>query len=161
MTSPSETDRSFMLQALELAEQAAARDEVPVGAVIVVDGQVVATGHNEREQTNDPTAHAEIVALRAASRVLGSWRMPHATLYVTLEPCPMCAGAILNSRLRRVVYGAMDPKAGSMGSLYNLGSDPRLNHEVELTWGIEDERCSELLSNYFRRLRNGSNGVSE
>jgi tRNA(adenine34) deaminase len=142
MNSPIETDRSFMLQALELAEQAAARDEVPVGAVIVVDGQVVATGHNEREQTNDPTAHAEIVALRAASRVLESWRM-------------------LNSRLRRVVYGAMDPKAGAMGSLYNLGSDPRLNHEVELTWGVEDERCSELLSNYFRRLRNGSNGVSE
>jgi tRNA(adenine34) deaminase len=140
-----------------LAEAAAAGEagEVPVGAVVVVDGVVVASAANRRERDADPTAHAEVLALRAAAAAAGSWRLPTATLVVTLEPCTMCAGALVNARVARVVYGATDPKAGAVGSLYNLCVDPRLNHEVEVTWGVRAGECSSLLSRWFAARRGG------
>jgi len=124
-----------------------------VGAVVVRAGEVIGRGANARESTKDPTAHAELVALRQASRVLGSWRLDDATLYVTLEPCPMCAGALVMARLRRLVFGASDPKAGSCGSLYNLCSDPRLNHEVDVVRGLRAQEASDLMSDWFSSRR--------
>jgi tRNA(adenine34) deaminase len=153
VSSTDPADNRFMEQAIDIAISAAAAGEVPVGALVVIDGSVAGSGRNDREGTNDPTAHAEIVALRAAAMAAGSWRLPKSTVYVTLEPCLMCAGAILNARVARVVYGAMDPKGGAMGSLYNLAVDPRLNHELELTRGVAAERCGALLSDYFHGLR--------
>ena len=147
------SDDRFMRLALELAAGAGAVGEVPVGAVVVRAGEVIGRGANARESTKDPTAHAELVALRQASRVLGSWRLDDATLYVTLEPCPMCAGALVMARLRRLVFGASDPKAGSCGSLYNLCSDPRLNHEVDVVRGLRAQEASDLMSDWFSSRR--------
>jgi tRNA(adenine34) deaminase len=139
--------------ALAEAEKAGVRGEVPVGAVVVGDGRVIAAAGNQREADDDPTAHAEILALRQAASELGSWRLSEATLYVTLEPCPMCAGALVAARVRRLVFGAADPKAGSCGSLYNLCVDPRLNHEIEVTGGVGGAEAAELLSTWFARRR--------
>ncbi len=144
-----------MAMEIALTEAAAAptHDDVPVGAVVVVDDQVVAARHNERELRHDPTAHAEILALSDAARALGSWRLEQATLVVTLEPCPMCAGAAVSARLGRLVFGAADPKAGACGSRYHLCADPRLNHEVPVTGGVAAERASTLLEDFFRERR--------
>ncbi len=140
---------------LALAEARAAlgHGDVPVGALVVVDGAVVASRHNERELTGDPTAHAEVLALRDAARALGTWRLGGATLVVTLEPCPMCAGAAVNARVARMVFGARDMKAGACGSLYHLGSDPRLNHEFATTVDVRAEECASLLSEFFAGRR--------
>src|SRR6266550_503881 len=147
------TDDEAMAAALAEAERAPAHGDVPVGAVVVVDGRVVASRHNERERIGDPTAHAELLALRDAAQAGGDWRLADATLVVTLEPCPMCAGAAVAARLRRLVFGAPDPKAGACGSLYNLCADPRLNHEVEVTAGVHRERVTDLLSTFFASER--------
>jgi len=146
-------DEIFMRTALAAAEQASESGEVPVGAVVVVRGEIVAVAHNKRETDNDPTAHAEIVALRAAASRLASWRLVDADVYVTMEPCPMCAGAIVNARVRRVVYGCDDPKAGSVRTLYQLLDDARLNHRVEVVPGVLATESSALLKSFFSRLR--------
>lgn len=146
-------DDALMAIALEEAEGALEHEDVPVGAVVAVDGEVVARRHNEREKTGDPTAHAEILALRDAATQVGSWRLDGATLAVTLEPCPMCAGAVLSSRVSRVVFGATDPKAGACGSLYNLLSDPRLNHEAVVVPGVRAEASGLLLTRFFAARR--------
>ncbi len=148
-------DQTAMLVALEQARAAAEHDDVPVGAVVVCGGSIVAARHNERELRHDPTAHAELLALRDASQALGSWRLDDATLVVTLEPCTMCAGAAVAARLGRLVFGANDPKAGACGSLYNLCSDPRLNHEVVLSPGLLAEESGRLISEFFERRRKG------
>lgn len=142
--------------ALELASQAAARGEVPVGAVVVLDGRIVGRGANGTEARQDPTAHAEILALREAAGRLGSWRLTGATLYVTLEPCAMCAGASVLARIERLVYGADDPKAGMCGSLENLVQDPRLNHRIEVVRGVAAGEAGELLREFFRHRRDAS-----
>ena len=142
-----------MRQALAAAEQAARLGEVPVGAVVVVRGEVVAIAHNERENNNDPTAHAEVVALRRAAMALGSWRLINAELYVTMEPCPMCAGAVVNARIERVIYGCDDPKAGAARTLYRLLDDPRLNHRVEVVPNVLASESAALLRAFFSRLR--------
>src|SRR5947209_4914733 len=143
-----------MALALEEAVLAVDHDDVPVGAVVVLDGVVVARRHNERERLGDPTAHAELLALRdAAAGAAGGWRLSGATLVVTLEPCPMCAGALVAARVSRLVYGAPDPKAGACGSLYNLCSDPRLNHELSVTRGVRADEAAELLSGFFAARR--------
>jgi tRNA(adenine34) deaminase len=142
-----------MRTALAAAEQAAQIGEVPVGAVVVVKGEVLAVAHNQRETKNDPTAHAEIVALRAAAAALDSWRLVDAELYVTMEPCPMCAGAIVNSRVRRLIYGCDDPKAGAVRTLYQLLDDQRLNHRVEVVPGVLGLEAAALLKSFFSRLR--------
>jgi tRNA(adenine34) deaminase len=144
---------AYMRQALAAAERAAASGEVPVGAIVVVRDEVVAVAHNERETLNDPTAHAEIVALRRASAALGGWRLTEADLYVTMEPCPMCAGALVNARLRRLVYGCDDPKAGAVRTLYNLLDDARLNHRVEVVPNVLAAECGQILKAFFSRLR--------
>jgi tRNA(adenine34) deaminase len=143
----------YMRQALAAAEQAARSGEVPVGAVVVVRDEVVAVAHNERETLNDPTAHAEIVALRRAAAALGGWRLVDAELYVTMEPCPMCAGALVNARLRKLVYGCDDPKAGAVRTLYRLVDDARLNHRVEVVPNILAAESAALLREFFSRLR--------
>ena len=147
-------DIDFMGLCLKLAEEAARRGEVPVGAVVVVEGQVVGSGYNLRETTGDPTAHAEIVALREAARTVGHWRVLDSTMYVTLEPCTMCAGALVNARISRLVYGCADPKAGAVESLYAIPTDVRLNHRLEITGGLCAEACAEQLRLFFR-LRRG------
>ena len=139
--------------ALAQARAAAEEGEVPVGAVALIGGGVVAARHNEREGAADPTAHAEILALRDAARTVGGWRLSELTLVVTLEPCPMCAGALVAARVRRVVFGASDPRAGACGTLYNLCSDPRLNHEVEVKGGVADAESASLLSSFFAAKR--------
>ncbi len=146
------TDHEWMRRALIAADEAAAEGEVPVGAVIVKDGQLVSVGRNRREIGKNALAHAEIEAINGACEALGGWRLSGCTLYVTLEPCPMCAGAIINARLDRVVYGTADPKAGSCGSLINLFSLP-YNHQPELVGGVLKEDCAALLQDFFRRLR--------
>lgn len=146
---------SFMRLALAEAEAAAEEGEIPVGAVAVKDGRVIATGRNRREGANDPTAHAELMAVQQAARVLGAWRLTGVTLYVTLEPCAMCAGALVLARVDKVVFGTRDPKAGAAGSLMNLLQDKRLNHRAEVVEGILAEECSEALKRFFRRLREG------
>ena len=140
---------------LALAEARAAIDheDVPVGAVVLVDGQVVAARHNERQLTGDPLAHAEVLALRDAAAKAGTWRLDDATLVVTLEPCAMCAGACVNARVGRVVFGAYDPKAGAASTLYNLLVDPRLNHQSEVTGGVMAEACGEILTTFFADRR--------
>lgn len=140
--------------ALDQARAAEQQGEVPVGAVLVYQNQVLATGHNLRESTQDPTTHAEIIAIRQAAQALGSWRLIDVTCYVTLEPCPMCAGALVNSRISRVVYGCPDPKAGATDTLYNIGTDPRLNHQFQLTSGVRAEECAHQLTSFFANLRN-------
>jgi tRNA(adenine34) deaminase len=152
-TAVGETELAFMRQALASAEAAAGRGEVPVGAVIVVKGGVIAVAHNERETGNDPTAHAEVLALRRAAAALGSWRLTDADLFVTMEPCPMCAGAMVNARIRRVYYGCDDPKAGAVRSLYRLLDDRRLNHRVDVVPGVLGAESSALLKTFFERLR--------
>ena len=142
-----------MRSALAAARHAAGMGEVPVGAVVVVRGEVVAVAHNQRETRNDPTAHAEIVALRAAAAALDGWRLVDADLYVSMEPCPMCAGAIVNARVRRLIYGCDDPKAGAVRTLYRLLDDPRLNHRVEVLAGVLADESSTLLKSFFSRLR--------
>jgi tRNA(adenine34) deaminase len=142
-----------MNMALKQAEAAASADEVPIGAVIVLDERVLATARNEREQLRDPTAHAEMIAITQAAAALGNWRLEGCTLYVTLEPCPMCAGAIVQARIPRVVYGAIDPKAGAVRSLYRLLEDPRLNHRCEVVEGVLADRCGWVLSEFFQRKR--------
>jgi tRNA(adenine34) deaminase len=150
-------DREAMRAALAEASRALEHGDVPVGAVVVVDGQVVAARHNERELRQDPTAHAEILALSDAAAALGTWRLDRATLVVTLEPCPMCAGALVAGRVGRLVFGADDPKAGACGSLYNLCVDPRLNHDVPLASGVLGAECGALLTSFFA-TRRGDNG---
>jgi tRNA(adenine34) deaminase len=147
------SDDEAMQLALTEARAALAHGDVPVGAVVVHNGQVIASRHNERELHNDPTAHAEVLALRDAAAVLGSWRLNEATLVVTLEPCPMCAGALLAARIPRLVFGANDPKAGACGTLYNLCADARLNHETEVIPGIAREESAKLLTDFFAAKR--------
>ncbi|MBN1192801.1 MAG: nucleoside deaminase [Coriobacteriia bacterium] len=146
-------DVLYMSIALEQARLAGEQGEVPVGAVLVCDGAVVSHGRNARESVADPTAHAEMVAIREAAASLGRWRLSGCTLYVTLEPCPMCAGALVNARIDRLVYGAADPKAGAVGTLYDLSADPRLNHRFEVVSGVLEEECSQVLKEFFARLR--------
>lgn len=147
------TDDEAMAMALEEARAAAASDEIPVGAVVMMSGDVVARAHNEREGRHDPTAHAEILALREAARAVGGWRLSGAAVVVTLEPCPMCAGALVAARVSRLVFGAADPKGGACGSLYNLCSDPRLNHEVSVTEGVRGNEAAQLLADFFATRR--------
>ena len=142
-----------VVPALEEARQAAEVGEVPVGAVVVRGGLVIVRAHNTREIDKDPTAHAEMLALREAAQLLRDWRLTGCTLYVTLEPCPMCAGALVNSRVSRVVYGCDDPKAGAVRSLYEIGSDPRLNHRFEVTAGVMGASCSAQLTEFFEAIR--------
>jgi len=147
------TDAEAMAIALAEAALAPGHGDVPVGAVVLVEGRVVARRHNERELRGDPTAHAEVLALRDAAERLGTWRLDEATLVVTLEPCPMCAGAAVLARLARLVFGAFDSKAGACGSLYNLCADPRLNHEIEVDHGIGADRAGALLRQFFADRR--------
>ncbi|PKR82517.1 tRNA adenosine(34) deaminase TadA [Heyndrickxia camelliae] len=146
-------DEHFMRLALEEAKKAATKNEVPIGAVIVLDNEVVATAYNLRETTQNAITHAEILAIQEACNHVGSWRLENAVLYVTLEPCPMCSGAIILSRIKRVVYGAHDPKAGCVGSLMNLLEDNRFNHQCEVTSGVLAQECGEMLSSFFREIR--------
>ena len=155
----SEEHVPYMQQALELARAAAARGEVPVGAIVVHAGKVIAVGSNRREELRDPTAHAEIQAIRQAARRLGGWRLSGATLYVTLEPCAMCAGALILARIDRLVYGADDPKAGAVRSLYRLVEDERLNHRLEVIPGVLASECGQVLRDFFRGRR--SNNLSD
>lgn len=155
-------DEGAMRIALDQARAAVGHGDVPIGAVVVTDGRIVAARHNERELTGDPTAHAEVLALRDAAGD-GGWRLEDATVVVTLEPCPMCAGALVAARVRRVVFGAPDPKAGACGSLYNLCVDPRLNHEVAVTAGVLADEAAALLVDFFagRRQRAGAGDATE
>ncbi len=146
-------DERFMREALHLAREAAEKDEVPVGCVVVAGARVVGRGYNLRETLGDPTAHAEILALREAAGALGSWRLEGCTVYVTLEPCCMCAGAMVLARVERLVYGAPDPRGGAAGSLYNLVQDERLNHRLRVTAGVLAEECGEILRDFFRKKR--------
>jgi tRNA(adenine34) deaminase len=148
-------DEEFMRLALEEASAAAEHGDVPIGAVLVKDGVALAAAGNERQLRQDPTAHAEILVLRAAAEKLGTWRLDDTTLYVTLEPCPMCAGALVLARVKRLVYGPQDPKAGAALSLYNIVQDPRLNHEVEITPDILAEESAALLRRFFEGRRAG------
>jgi tRNA(adenine34) deaminase len=143
----------FMRMALAEAEAAYAEDEVPIGAVIVRNDRVIASAHNQREQLRDPTAHAEMIAITQAAEQMASWRLEDCTLYVTLEPCPMCAGAILQARIPVVVYGAFDPKAGAVHTLYQLLSDPRLNHRPQTVSGVLMEPCGAILTRFFQAQR--------
>jgi len=151
-------DERWMESALREAEQAFQRKEVPIGAVIVKEGRIIGKGYNQTETLQDPTAHAEIIAITAAASWLGSRRLEECTLYVTLEPCAMCAGAIVQARIPRLVFGAPDPKAGACGTLYNLVQDQRLNHRVILLPGILEARSSAMLSEFFSKVRNGELG---
>ena len=149
----SEADEQFMRLALQLAAQAGEAGDVPVGAVVVKGGEILGRGANAREAEADPTAHAELVALRQAARAIGTWRLDGATLFVTLEPCPMCAGALVMARVSRLVFGAPDRKAGSCGSLYNLCADPRLNHELPVSGGVLAQDAAQLLAKWFSARR--------
>jgi len=146
-------DEYFMRLALREAERAIEHDDVPIGAVLVHEGEVLASGRNERELRQDPTAHAEVLALREAAEKLGSWRVLDSVLYVTLEPCAMCAGAIVLARVPRVVFGAWDPKAGAAGSVLDVLAEPRLNHRPEVSGGLLAEECGALLSSFFAGRR--------
>lgn len=151
-------DAAYMDLALRLAVQAGGQGEVPIGAVLVHEGEVVAAAANRRERDQDPTGHAEILALREAGQALGSWRLNDCTLYVTLEPCPMCMGAVINARLGRLVFACRDPKAGAAVSLYTLGQDDRLNHRLIVSEGVRRAESSQLLSSFFAALRSGGRG---
>jgi tRNA(Arg) A34 adenosine deaminase TadA len=150
---PMDADEMYMAMALDEARLAEQIGEVPIGAVVVCEGAVVTRAHNRREIDADPSAHAEFIAIRDASRKLERWRLSDCTVYVTLEPCPMCAGLMHQARISRLVYGAPDPKAGAVGTLYDLSDDKRLNHRFEVTRGVLAEECGEILSAFFRRLR--------
>ena len=145
--------QDWMHVALRQAQMAFEQGEVPIGAIIVHNGQVIASAHNEREQNNDPTAHAEVLVIQRAAKVLGSWRLTDATLYVTLEPCPMCAGAIMQSRIKQLVYGAMDLKGGATGSVMNVLDYTLWNHRVDVVAGVLEDECSDILKLFFKRLR--------
>jgi len=146
-------DEKYMLLALEQGKKAYKIDEVPVGAIIVKDGQIIGTGYNKKEILKDPIAHAEIIAIKEATKYLGGWRLMGCTMYVTIEPCPMCAGAIMSARLDRLVIGAKDEKMGGCGSVVNITENEKLNHSVNTTWRILEEECSLLMKNFFRELR--------
>ncbi|MEE2757364.1 MAG: tRNA adenosine(34) deaminase TadA [Myxococcota bacterium] len=146
-------DIQWMRECLNLARDAAVRGEVPVGAIVVHDGVIIGRGYNLREATADPTAHAEVIALREASQHLGFWRILDATLYVTLEPCAMCAGALVNARVSRLVYGCKDPKSGAIDSVFKIVTDTRLNHRLTVTSGVLERECAEILSEFFREKR--------
>ena len=150
-----ELNQTFMQAALDQAALAKALGEVPIGAVIVHDGEIIGRGYNLRETSNDPTTHAEMVAIRQAAEHIGHWRLLECTLYVTLEPCVMCMGAIILARIPRLVYACRDPRAGAVGSIYDFARDERFNHKVEVTEGVLGEECSEMLSAFFRELRAG------
>ena len=146
-------DQRYMKMAIEQASIAEENDDVPIGAVIVHENQIIGKAYNQREQLADPTAHAEIIALTQAAAALETWRLNGCTIYVTLEPCPMCAGALVLARLDRLVYGCDDPKAGACGSLYNIVEDERLNHRLQVTSGVLADQCSQLLQEFFQRRR--------
>lgn len=146
-------DEKYMEIALEQANEAFRKGEVPIGAVLVKEGEILAADHNRREELRDATAHAEILVLRRGGEKLGSWRLLEATLYVTLEPCPMCAGALVQARVPRLVFGARDPKAGAVCSLYNITNDPRLNHRLEVVEGVLEKSCALLLRGFFQERR--------
>jgi len=146
-------DELYMREAIAQAEEAAAMGEVPVGCVVVVGGKIVGRGGNRRESAADPTAHAEILAIREAARAVGGWRLEGASLYVTQEPCPMCAGALVNARVERLIFGCDNPKAGAVKTLYQLVEDPRLNHRVAVTGGVLAPECGGLLTRFFEALR--------
>jgi tRNA(adenine34) deaminase len=158
---PASPHEFYMRQALREAEAAGAEDEVPIGAIVVYrdplsdDARVIGAAHNQREQLRDPTAHAEMLAITQAAQALGNWRLDGCTLYVTLEPCPMCAGAIVLARIPQVVYGAADPKAGAATTLFRLLDDPRLNHRAEVIGGVLAEPCGQILSQFFAQRRRG------
>lgn len=147
-------DEFYMKEAIEEAKKAEAMNEVPIGAVIVYNNEIIARGYNQRETTQRSDSHAEMMAIQLANEKLGSWRLEKCTLYVTLEPCPMCAGAIIQSRIPRVVYGASDPKAGCAGTLMNLLNESRFNHQAEVVSDVLKNECAELLTNFFKKLRN-------
>ena len=147
------TDEQLMLIAIEEAKLAESHDDIPIGALVVLEGDIISSRHNERELQNDPTAHAEVLAIQDAAKKLGTSRLDGATLISTLEPCPMCAGAALSARISRVIFGAEDTKAGALGSLYQLGSDPRLNHEFSVTPRVLQEECGALISKFFSTKR--------
>ena len=147
------TDEQLMLIAIEEAKLAESHDDIPIGALVVLEGDIISSRHNERELRNDPTAHAEVLAIQDAAKKLGTSRLDGATLISTLEPCPMCAGAALSARISRVIFGAEDPKAGALGSLYQLGSDPLLNHEFSVTPRVLQEECGALISRFFSTKR--------
>ncbi|GGC94330.1 tRNA-specific adenosine deaminase [Thalassobacillus devorans] len=146
-------DEKWMQYAMQEAKKAEAVGEVPIGAVIVKDNEVIASGYNLRETSQLTSSHAEFIAIERANNIMGSWRLEDCTLYVTLEPCPMCAGAILQARIPRVVYGAPDPKAGCTGTLMNLLQDERFNHQAEVFSGVQEEQCGQMLSDFFKRIR--------
>ena len=148
------SDELFMREAMAEADRASARGEVPVGSVAVYEGRIIGRGHNLRETARDPSAHAELIAMRAAAQYLASWRLIGVTVYVTLEPCPMCAGAMVNARVPRVVYGADDPKAGAVRTLYRLLEDARLNHRTDVAAGVLADECASQLRAFFGALRN-------
>ncbi|MCK8817103.1 tRNA adenosine(34) deaminase TadA [Natroniella sulfidigena] len=146
-------DNYYMELALQEAQKAFKKDEVPIGAVIVKDDRIIAQAHNLKESLQDPTAHAEVLAIRQATNKLGGWRLSGSSLYVTIEPCPMCAGAIVQARINTLVYGANDLKAGAAGTLFNLVNDDRLNHRLEVNSGTLEERCSQIMKDFFKKLR--------
>lgn len=147
------SDEQYMKMAIDEARIAYNEDEVPIGAVIIKDGVVISKAHNLREGLKDPTAHAEILAIKGAAKALGGWRLEGCDLYVTIEPCPMCAGAIVLARIRRLIYGAPDPKAGACGSVMDVIANPKLNHKVEVVQGVMIQECSRIIKDYFRSKR--------
>jgi tRNA(adenine34) deaminase len=147
------TDIRYMVIALELARKAAASHETPIGAVVVLDGTIIGRGYNRVEIDKDPTAHAELIAIRAAARTGGDWRLPGATIYVTVEPCIMCAAALIHARIERLVYGTRDLRWGGVGSLFDLSHDPRMNHELEVVSGVMEKESAALLKEFFRNVR--------
>ncbi|MDP4155773.1 MAG: tRNA adenosine(34) deaminase TadA [Bacillota bacterium] len=147
------SDEFFMWEAIKEAKKAEALNEVPIGAIIVYNGEVISRAHNLRESQQNSVAHAELLAIDKACHELGTWRLEDTTLYVTLEPCPMCSGAIMLSRVKRVVYGAVDPKGGCAGTLMNLLQEPRFNHQSEITAGVLAEECGQMLTQFFQQLR--------
>ena len=151
-------DEIYMAAAIQEARRAQILNEVPIGAVIVKDGEIIGKGFNLRESMQTTLTHAELIAIQEANQAVGSWRLEDCTLYVTLEPCPMCAGALVQSRIKRVVYGASDSKAGCAGTLMNLLEEPRFNHQVEVTSGILEQQCSTILKNFFKALRQKKSG---
>jgi len=150
---PSDADTAMMREAVAEASRAGSKDEVPVGAVVVLDGKIIGRGHNQPIASKDPTAHAEIVAIREAARAVGAYRLPGAILYVTLEPCVMCVGAAMHARIASIKYGARDEKAGALGSVYDIGRDGWLNHRVEVTGGIMADECATILRDFFKQIR--------
>lgn len=153
MIAENSPDEFFMREAMKEAKRAEKLNDVPIGAVIVHDGEIISRAHNLRETDQSAVAHAELLAIEEACKKLGTWRLENTTLYVTLEPCPMCSGAIVLSRVRRVVYGAADPKGGCAGTLMNLLQEPRFNHQSEVTAGVLGEECGQMLSQFFRKVR--------